>query len=72
MLMKKLVVLVAAQLLLCVTGGTDAGAQVSKEFVGSWTLVSAISEKDGVKSDIFGPHAKGMLVFDIELISIAN
>jgi hypothetical protein len=50
--------------LLWIAAGNSAGAQPSKEFVGSWTLLSAITEKDGVKSDIFGPHAKGMLVFD--------
>jgi hypothetical protein len=45
------------------TFGT-ALAQEAKDFAGTWTLVSAITEKDGTKSDIFGPNAKGILVFD--------
>jgi hypothetical protein len=35
-----------------------------KDFVGTWTLVSAITEQPGNKSDTFGPDAKGVLMFD--------
>ena len=43
---------------------TGSTAQTAKDLVGSWTLVSAVTEREGVKSDIFGPTAKGALVFD--------
>jgi polyisoprenoid-binding protein YceI len=43
---------------------TPAASQTAKDLVGSWTLVSAITELDGNKSDTFGANARGMLVFD--------
>ena len=43
---------------------TGALAQGAHDLVGTWTLVSAITDKEGTKSDIFGPNAKGILVFD--------
>jgi hypothetical protein len=43
---------------------TAALAQGAHDLVGTWTLVSAITDKEGTKSDIFGPNAKGILVFD--------
>jgi Lipocalin-like domain len=36
----------------------------AKDLVGSWTLVSVVTERDGAKSDTYGPTAKGFLVFD--------
>ena len=39
-------------------------AQTAKDFVGTWTLVAATTEQGGVKSDTFGPDAKGRLMFD--------
>jgi hypothetical protein len=39
-------------------------AETAKDFVGTWTLVSATTEQGGNKSDTFGPNAKGVLVFD--------
>jgi hypothetical protein len=39
-------------------------AQTAADLVGSWTLVSAVTEKDATKSDTFGPGAAGVLVFD--------
>jgi hypothetical protein len=39
-------------------------AQSAKDLAGTYTLVSAISEKDGQKSDTFGPNAKGSLTLD--------
>jgi hypothetical protein len=50
------------------TGGA-AGQQPSKsakeQFAGTWTLVSIhYVHPDGTKVEPFGPHAKGMLVFD--------
>jgi len=43
---------------------SEASAQAAKNVVGTWTLVSAISEKDGTKSDTFGSGAKGVLSLD--------
>src|SRR3989442_15962597 len=42
----------------------DAFAQTAKDFVGPWTLVSAVTEQGGNKTDTFGPNAKGILVVD--------
>jgi hypothetical protein len=47
-----------------VTTWTQAIAQPAKEFVGTWMLVSSTTEREGVKSDTFGPNPKGVLVFD--------
>jgi hypothetical protein len=41
-----------------------AGAQTAKDLVGTWTLVSVVTERDGRKFDTYGPNAKGFLVFD--------
>src|SRR5712691_8163001 len=42
----------------------DAFAQTAKDLAGTWTLVSATTEKDGNKSDTFGPNPQGMLTLD--------
>ncbi len=42
----------------------DAFAQTAKDFVGTWTLVSAVSEQGGNKTDTFGPNPKGILIVD--------
>jgi hypothetical protein len=39
-------------------------AQSASDVVGTWTLVSSITEKDGTKTDQFGMGAKGMLTLD--------
>ncbi len=39
-------------------------AETAKDLVGSWTLVSSITEQAGNKSDTFGPNAKGVLIYD--------
>jgi len=35
-----------------------------KDLIGTWTLVSVVTERDGRKFDTYGPNAKGLLVFD--------
>ena len=47
-----------------VLSGGQAAAQSAKDLAGTYTLVSAITEKDGTKSDTFGPNAKGALSLD--------
>jgi hypothetical protein len=42
----------------------DAFAQTAKDLAGTWTLVSATTEKDGNKTDIYGPNPKGILTVD--------
>jgi hypothetical protein len=39
-------------------------AQSASDIVGTWSLVSSVSERDGVRTDQFGSGAKGMLVLD--------
>jgi Lipocalin-like domain len=39
-------------------------AQSASEIVGTWSLVSSVTERDGVRTDQFGAGAKGMLVLD--------
>ena len=45
---------------------STAFAQSASEIVGTWTLVSSITEKDGVKTDQFGAGAKGMMTLDAD------
>ena len=42
----------------------NALAQTARDLVGTWTLVSAINEQGGDKTDIYGPHPKGILAVD--------
>ena len=62
--MNKIVALAIATLIIGAAWAGAATAETAKDFVGTWTLVSAISERDGNKSDTFGPNAKGVLMFD--------
>jgi hypothetical protein len=47
-------------------GTPDVFAQDANNFVGTWTLVSSITEKDQTRTDQFGSGAKGMLTFDAD------
>ena len=42
------------------------GGSLAKQIQGSWTLVSSINEKDGKKTDTFGPNPRGFMVFTPE------
>jgi hypothetical protein len=42
----------------------DACAQTAKDLAGTWTLVSAVTEQGGNKTDTYGPHPKGILMVD--------
>ena len=42
----------------------DAFAQTAKDLVGTWTLVSAVTEQGGNKTDTYGPQPKGILAVD--------
>jgi hypothetical protein len=41
-------------------------AQSASNVVGTWELVSSVTEKNGVRTDQFGTGAKGMLTFDAD------
>jgi hypothetical protein len=43
---------------------TPSASHDPKDLVGTWTLVSVVTERDGRKYDTYGPDAKGLLVFD--------
>ena len=43
---------------------TSSVSHDPKDLVGTWTLVSVVTERDGRKFDTYGPNAKGQLVFD--------
>ena len=39
-------------------------AQPAKDLVGTWTLVSVVTEQGGNKTDTYGPNPKGLLMVD--------
>jgi len=41
-------------------------AQSANEVVGTWSLVSSVTEKDGTRTDQFGSGAKGMMTLDAD------
>ena len=45
---------------------STALAQSGSEVVGTWTLVSSVTEKDGTRTDQFGSGAKGMMTLDAD------
>jgi hypothetical protein len=45
---------------------STALAQSASDVVGTWTLVSSVTERDGTKTDQFGSGAKGMMTLDAD------
>lgn len=45
---------------------SSAWAQVPEGLHGTWSLVSSIAERDGTKTEQFGPGAKGMMSLDAD------
>lgn len=43
-----------------------AFAQNASDLVGTWTLVSSVTERDGTRTDQFGTGAKGMMTLDAD------
>jgi hypothetical protein len=62
--MKRLILGLMAAFITLFAIDYSASAQTGKDLVGTWNLVSAITDKDGTKSEIFGSDAKGSLIFD--------
>jgi lipocalin-like protein len=52
--------------IVCLMLSTSVRAQTTDALRGTWTLVSSVTEKDGVKTDQFGPTPKGMLTLDAD------
>jgi Lipocalin-like domain len=46
--------------------GSNALAQSASDVVGTWTLVSSVTEKDGKRTEQFGSGAKGMMSLDAD------
>ncbi len=40
-----------------------ADAQTARDLVGTWTVVSAVAEQGGARTDVFGPNPVGTIVF---------
>ncbi len=45
-------------------GSPAASGQTAGDLAGTWALVSSVTEKDGTKTEQFGPGAKGTLMLD--------
>ena len=62
------VVLAAAVLAFVVIAGASevAAEGFLKEIQGNWVISSAVNEKDGKKTDVFGPEPKGSLILTPE------
>jgi Lipocalin-like domain len=43
---------------------TPSASHDPMDLVGTWKLISVLTEQDGRKFDAYGPNAKGLLVFD--------
>ena len=44
----------------------EAVAQIPKELVGTWSLVSITFEQDDKKTDFYGPNPRGQLTYDAD------
>ena len=62
----RLFVVVALTIQAAIFSSSTASAQSASDVVGTWTLVSSVTEKDGTRTDQFGSGAKGMLTLDSE------
>src|ERR1700712_138641 len=52
-----------ASVILSLAAAPRAAAQTAQQLVGTWTLVSAVAQQDGTKTDTFGPNPSGTLMF---------
>src|SRR6266568_3990512 len=62
----RLVLLAAFAFQAAMFSWSNAFAQSASDVVGTWTLVSSVTEKDGTRTDQFGSGAKGMLTLDAD------
>jgi hypothetical protein len=62
--MNRLIVSVAAvSAVFFSVAASRVNAQTARDIVGTWTLVSAVVQQGGTKTDTFGPNPSGTLVF---------
>ncbi len=54
---------VASAVLFGVPGPRGVTAQTARDLVGTWALLSAVTEQGGARTDVFGPDPAGTLVF---------
>ncbi|MCI0916637.1 lipocalin-like domain-containing protein [Pseudomonas stutzeri] len=64
---RTLVIALGGALALSACARNLAFAEASNQVVGTWTMVSATTERQGVRSDAYGPDPHGWLVFTEEL-----
>jgi hypothetical protein len=64
--MGRLAVIAASVLLGATLSASRVFAQSTNDVVGTWTLVSSVTELGGKKTDQFGPGANGMMRLDAE------
>ena len=50
---------------LAISFTVPAFAQQANDLLGTWTLVSVTLEKDGTKTDFYGPNPQGQSTFDV-------
>ena len=62
--MNRIVILAITALIIGIAPPNAAVAQTTKDFVGTWTLVSATTEQGGTKTNTFGANPKGVLMLD--------
>jgi hypothetical protein len=63
--MKRVLELASMGLCLSISLTSTAIAQTAKDLVGTWTSVSNVNIlQDGSRSDVFGPHGKGIAIFE--------
>jgi hypothetical protein len=63
-MMRRLRVMMLVLLPGLVWSGGEACAQAAKDLIGAWTLVSVTVDRDGSKTEPFGPNPNGFLIFD--------
>lgn len=59
--------LLAAVMAVVMSAATTALAEARNPLIGTWSMVSATTERQGVRADAYGPEPHGWLVFTPEL-----
>ncbi|MGE8498926.1 MAG: lipocalin-like domain-containing protein [Pseudomonas sp.] len=60
-------IILGAVMPLAMSAGTAAQTQTKNQLIGTWSMVSATTERQGVSADAYGPEPHGWLVFTPEL-----
>jgi hypothetical protein len=71
---KPIIELATMSLFVSISLASDVVAQTAKDLVGTWTNVSNVNiQQDGSRVDVFGPHARGIAIFESNgLFAIVN